>query len=60
MPLDPQAETILALVKQAGLPEFWQLTPDQARAQFAQRVKKTEVKDSIYRVQDRHLSLIHI
>ena len=56
MPLDPQAETILGLVKQAGLPEFWQLTPDQAREQFALRVKKTEVKEPIHRVQDRHIT----
>ena len=56
MPLDPQAEIILALVKQAGLPEFWQLTPDQAREQFALRVKKTEVKEPIHRVHDRHIA----
>ena len=31
MPLDPQADMILGLVKRANLPELWQLTPDQAR-----------------------------
>ena len=40
MPLDPQAEVILGLIKQAGLPEMWQLTPDQAREQYALRVAK--------------------
>jgi len=28
--LDPQIETILGLIKTSGLPEVWQLTPDQA------------------------------
>jgi acetyl esterase len=55
MPLDPQAETILGLVKQAGLPEFWQLTPDQARGQFASRVQKMEARESIHRTRDQRI-----
>jgi len=55
MPLDPQAETILGLVKQAGLPEFWQLTPDQAREQFATRVQKMEARESIHRFRDQRI-----
>jgi acetyl esterase/lipase len=55
MPLDPQAETIIGLVKQAGLPEFWQLTPDQAREQFASRVQKMEARESIYRSRDQRI-----
>jgi acetyl esterase/lipase len=55
MPLDPQAELLLSLVKQAGLPEFWQLTPDQAREHFLTRVRKTEARDSIHRSRDQRI-----
>jgi len=55
MPLDPQAEILLGLVKQSGLPEFWQLTPDQAREHFIARVRKTEARDSIYRSRDQRI-----
>jgi acetyl esterase len=55
MPLDPQAEVLLGLVKQAGLPEFWQMTPDQGREQYASRVKRLEVHEPIHRVQDRRI-----
>jgi acetyl esterase len=55
MPLDPQAETIIGLVKQAGLPELWQLTPDQAREQFATRVQKMEARESIHRTRDQRI-----
>jgi acetyl esterase len=53
MPLDPQAEMLLALVKQSNLPEFWQLTPRQAREQFALRAQKIEAKADIHRTEDR-------
>jgi len=56
MPLDPQMETILGLIKQAGLPEVWQLTPDQAREQYLMRVRKLEVKQAIHRTQDRRIA----
>ena len=55
MPLDPQIETLLNLVKKAGLPELWTLTPDQAREQYAMRVRNAEVKQSIHRTQDRRI-----
>lgn len=55
MPLDPQAEMIIGLVKQANLPEFWQLTPDQAREQFALRVQRMETKESIHRSRDQRI-----
>jgi len=54
--LDPQIETILALIKQSGLPEVWQLTPDQGREQYLTRVRRLEVKQSIYRTQDRRIA----
>jgi acetyl esterase len=45
MSLDPQAQAILDAVRKAGLPELWQLTPDQAREQYALRVKRLDVRD---------------
>jgi acetyl esterase len=55
MPLDPQADFILGLVKTSGLPELWQLTPDQAREQFKLRVAKLAQKEPIYRSSDRRI-----
>ena len=49
MPLDPQAELVIGLVKQSGLPEFWQLTPDQAREQYLLRVGKLAPREQIFR-----------
>jgi acetyl esterase len=59
MPLDPQIETILGLIKQAGLPEVWQITPDQAREQYLTRVRNLEVKQSIHRTEDRRIAGPH-
>ena len=44
MPLDPQVEIILGLVKKANLPEFWQLTPDQGREQYLTARQQAEVQ----------------
>ena len=55
MPLDPQAELVIGLVKQSGLPEFWQLTPDQAREQYLLRVGKLAPKEQIFRTADRRI-----
>ena len=55
MPLDPQADFILGLVKKAGLPELWQLTPDQAREQYMLRVAKLAEKAPIFRSHDRRI-----
>ncbi len=45
MALDPQAQALLDAVRKAGLPELWQLTPDQAREQYALRVRRLDVRD---------------
>ena len=45
MALDPQAKAILEAVKAAGLPDMWQLTPDQGREQYKLRVKKLDAKN---------------
>jgi acetyl esterase len=55
MPLDPQAELVVNLVKQAGLPELWQLTPGQAREQYMLRVAKLAQKEAIHRSHDRRI-----
>ncbi len=55
MPLDPQAQAILTAVRINAAPEFWQLTPDQAREQYALRVTKLELKAPVHRVTDRHI-----
>jgi acetyl esterase len=55
MPLDPQIEFVIGLVKKANAPEFWQLTPDQAREQYLLRVAKLAVKEPIFRTEDRRI-----
>jgi len=55
MPLDPQIEFVIGLVKKANAPEFWQLTPDQAREQYSLRVAKLAVKEPIFRTEDRRI-----
>ena len=55
MPLDPQVELILGLVKQAGVPELWQLTPDQAREQYLLRVAKLATREPVFRSYDRRI-----
>jgi acetyl esterase len=55
MPLDPQAQHVIDLVKQANAPEFWQLTPDQAREQYRLRVDKLKVREPIHRTEDRRI-----
>jgi acetyl esterase len=55
MPLDPQIEFVIGLVQKANAPEFWQLTPDQAREQYLLRVNKLSVKEPIVRTEDRRI-----
>lgn len=55
MPLDPQIEVVINLVKQANAPEFWQLTPDQAREQYLLRTDKLKVREPIHKTEDRRI-----
>ncbi|HWQ39631.1 MAG TPA: alpha/beta hydrolase [Burkholderiales bacterium] len=55
MPLDPQAQRVIDLVRKANAPEFWQLTPDQAREQYRLRVDKLKVREDIHRTEDRRI-----
>ncbi len=56
MPLDPQIEFVIGLVKKANAPELWQLTPDQAREQYLLRVDKLKVRELIHKTEDRKIS----
>jgi acetyl esterase len=56
MPLDPQIEFVIGLVKKANAPEFWQLTPDQAREQYLLRVARLAVKEPIFRTENRRIA----
>jgi acetyl esterase len=55
MPLHPQAELVIGLVKQSGAPEFWQLTPEQAREQYQLRVAKLATREPVFRAFDRRI-----
>jgi acetyl esterase len=55
MPLDPQAQYVIDLVKKANAPEFWQLTPQQAREQYRLRVDKLKVREPIHHTEDRRI-----
>jgi acetyl esterase len=55
MPLDPQVQTLLQLIKQANQPEAWQLTPDQARESYLTRVNRLKVNEPIHRTEDRRI-----
>ncbi|MGH8632000.1 MAG: alpha/beta hydrolase [Burkholderiales bacterium] len=55
MPLDPQAQHVIDLVRKANAPEFWQLTPEQAREQYRLRVDKLKVREPIHRTEDRRV-----
>lgn len=55
MALDPQIQSLLDIMKAAGLPEIWQLTPEQGREQYKMRVSKLAPKIDIQRVYDRKI-----
>jgi acetyl esterase len=53
MPLDPDAETLLAMIRAAGRPPFETLTPDQARQAFqAGRAATQPVPQDVAEVRD--------
>lgn len=56
MPLDPQIQDVLKLVEQAGYPEYWQLTPAAARAQFEKTAPILDARPlPLHRVEDRDI-----
>ncbi len=55
MSLDPQARALLDAAKASGAPEMWELTPDQARAEYLRRTERVRADVDIYRVEDRQI-----
>jgi len=55
MSLDPQARALLDAARASGAPEMWELTPDQARAEYLRRTERVRADVDIYRVEDRQI-----
>ncbi|NIO40633.1 MAG: alpha/beta hydrolase fold domain-containing protein [Burkholderiales bacterium] len=55
MPLDSQIQAVLDAAKKANVPELWQLTPHDARAEYRRRTNRLKVDVDIYRTQDRDI-----
>jgi acetyl esterase len=55
MPLDPQVQAVLDTVKEANLPELWELTPDQARAEYRKRANRLKIDVDIHHSEDRRI-----
>jgi len=56
MTLDPQVETVLGLIEQAGYPEFCELSPEDARALFDATVPKLDIRpESVFRWEERRI-----
>ena len=55
MPLDPQVQAVLDAARKANVPELWQLTPDEARAEYLRRTSRLKIDVDIHRVEDREI-----
>lgn len=55
MPLDPQIQALLDAAKKAGVPELWQLTPVEARAEYLRRVERLKLDVDIHNTEDRNI-----
>jgi acetyl esterase/lipase len=54
MPLDPQVEQVLALVRAAGNREYWQMTPQEARDWHNRKAGLLDIKPPpVFRSEDR-------
>lgn len=57
MPLDPQVQHVLDLVRQAGGPEYWQMTPEEARDWHSRKAGFFDIKpETVFRSEDRGIS----
>jgi acetyl esterase/lipase len=57
MPVDPQVEWVLARIREAGSPEYWQMTPQQARDWHNRKAGLLDVKpEPVFNVEDRTIS----
>jgi acetyl esterase/lipase len=56
VPLDPQVQAVLDKIREAGNPEYWQMTPHQARDWHNRKAAILDVKpEPVYKTLDRSL-----
>ena len=55
MPLDPQVAAVLEAAKKAGVAELWQLSPEEARAEYRRRTERLKMDVDIHRCEDREI-----
>lgn len=54
MPLDPQVQWVLDRIREAGNPEYWQMTPEQARDWHNKKAGILDVKpEPVFKTEDR-------
>jgi acetyl esterase len=60
MPLDPQALVVLEKIRAAGNPEYWQMTPGEARDWHNRKAGLLDIKpEPVWRMQDRRIGGPH-
>jgi acetyl esterase len=60
MPLDPQVGEVLALIRAAGNPEYWQMTPAQARDWHNRKAGLLDIKPApVFERKDRRIAGPH-
>ena len=56
MPLDPQVQVVLEKIRAAGNPEYWQMTPQQARDWHNRKAGLLDVKpEAVFKTGDRSI-----
>src|SRR5207249_3119440 len=56
MPLDPQVQAVLDKIRDAGSPEYWQMTPQQARDWHNRKAGILDVKpEPVFNTSDRSI-----
>ena len=56
MPLDPQVQAVLDKIRDAGNPEYWQMTPQQARDWHNRKAGILDVKpEPVFKTSDRSI-----
>jgi acetyl esterase len=54
LPLDPQVEQVLELIRSAGNPEYWQMTPGEAREWHARKARILDIAPQpVFAAEDR-------
>lgn len=56
MPLDPQVQQVLEQVRQAGSPEYWKMTPEEARDWHNRKAALLDIPpETVFRSEDRNI-----